>query len=386
MKESEWKVDPAEHSPARVNPVLTHRAERRHSLDGKWMFRLDPDDEGVKRGWFRRPASLKDSVNVPGCWQGQGHGHDGDDYIWDFRMETRTFRATYKGTGWYGKMFRVPGELRGRKLWLNFGGVHPSADVWVNGKKVGSHSAPFVPFAFDVTDVVRFGGENFLAVRVHEAHRYLGLAYGWQGNWSGLYRSVELTATGEAWLERLWIYPDVRGERLRIVGSVGGDDVPLTLSISAAPVRGKTVVRHDVVMDGPGGFAFALPITSPGLWSPDEPNLYRVDAVLRSGRAVLDAASERVGFLELSTKGKHFLINGEPYYMRGTGDFVANPETASPDTDRARWRKKLKTLRDYGYNYVRCQSYVPTPEYYDVADEVGLIIQSEPGMLGPWGR
>ncbi len=69
--------------------------------------------------------------------------------------------------------------------------------------------------------------------------------------------------------------------------------------------------------------------------------------------------------------------------MRGSGDFHDNPETGSPNTSRAHWRKCLRALRDMGYNYVRCQSFVPVPEYFDAADEVGLIVQSEMGMLGP---
>ncbi len=88
--------------------------------------------------------------------------------------------------------------------------------------------------------------------------------------------------------------------------------------------------------------------------------------------------------MDISASGKRISISGIPYFLRGTGDFVINPETGCPDTDRNRWRKKLKRLKDYGYNYVRCQSYAPTPEYLDVADEIGLVIQSEIGVLGAW--
>jgi len=384
MSGENWQADANERAPVRVNPVLTHPVERRRSLDGGWSFRLDPQDEGVRHGWFDGPARLIERVTVPGCWQGQGFGHDGEDYIWDFRMRARTFRATYKGTAWYGKTFRAPARRKDDRLWVNFGGVHPSAEVWLNGTRLGAHSAPFVPFGFDVTDLV-CGGENFLAVRVHEACRWLGLSLNWQGNWSGLYRGVELTTTGPAWIERLWLRPDVRSGVLRVLGEVRGAGGSMTLSVAATPPGGKRAATGEAALAGPGEFALDIPVRSPRLWSPDEPNLYRVDAALRSGGRALDAQSERAGFVELSTKGKHFLINGETYYMRGSGDFNVNPETASPDTDRDRWRRKLRTLRQYGYNYVRCQSYVPAPEYFDVADEVGLIVQGEMGMLGAWG-
>jgi len=116
-----------------------------------------------------------------------------------------------------------------------------------------------------------------------------------------------------------------------------------------------------------------IAVPDPQRWSPDSPALYEVDVRLLHDGLVMDAMTERIGFVKLSTRGRQFLINGEPYYLRGTGDFLSCPETGCPDTDRDRWRRKLRALRDYGYNYVRCQSYVYGPEYYDIADEVGNL-------------
>ncbi|MBM4049273.1 MAG: hypothetical protein FJ279_29595, partial [Planctomycetes bacterium] len=210
-----------ERSPVRVNPVVLHSAERRVGLDGEWQFRLDPKDEGRAGKWFAAPRHFRDRIQVPGCWQGQGFGHEGADTVWDFRLNLRTFRATYAGTGWYGKTFAAPEPWRGRRVWLNFGGAHPSADVWLNGQMLGSHSGPFVPFGYDITRLLRWGDENFLAVRIHERDRWMGHAFNWQGNWSGLYRSVELTATGHAWIEQCRLLPDVDDACLRVRASVG---------------------------------------------------------------------------------------------------------------------------------------------------------------------
>ncbi len=373
--------------PARVNPIIRHPDERRATLDGTWDFRLDPTDEGIDLGWHQDPSALQDRVRVPGCWQGQGFGHDGTDRIWDFQLDARVFKATYAGTGWYGRTFRIPLGWDGLRTWLDFGGVHPSADVWLNGTKLGSHSGPFLPFAFDITDRLRPDADNFLCVRVHEKDRWMGLAYNWQGKWSGLYRSVEMTATGGCWLDELAFAGDVDARCLRVRAGVGGTDEAL----SEAQLR--------IVLRSPDGYEAAqacckvgrgsqrrisVPVISPLAWSPEEPNLYQVDALLLRDGEVLDASSERVGFVKLSTRRKHFLINDQPYYMRGSGDFAVNPETGSPDTNRQRWRRKLAALREYGYNHVRCQSHVPTPEYLDAADEVGLLVQSEMGMLGAW--
>jgi hypothetical protein len=375
-------------APVRVNPILRHPAERRLCLDGIWKFRLDPRDEGIRKRWFATPNALAENIRVPGCWQGQGFGGEGKDLIWDFRLEARTFRATYKGTGWYGRSFRVPAAWRGQRLHLNFGGVHPSAEVWLNGVRLGENHEPFVPFGFDTTSIVHPGKENRLVVRVHEQARIFGMCFNYQGNWSGLYRGVELTATGPAFVRQARIHPEVKRQVVRIQVTVEGapsSPDPLRLRCVVRAIGGKTrPIQREFRIDGSTG-DFAVAVPSPRLWSPDSPNLYRVDLELRSAGRTLDALSERVGFVELSAKDHRFLINGEPYYMRGSGDFLAHPETGCPDTDRARWRRKLKNLRAYGYNYVRCQSYVPAPEYFDIADEVGLLVQSEMGMLGPWG-
>jgi hypothetical protein len=375
-------------APVRVNPVLLHPDELRLKLDGEWQFRLDPDERGLAERWYENSARLVDTIRVPGCWQGQGHGNDGLDEVWDFQILTRTFRATYKGTGWYAKRFELPAQWRGKRLWLNFGGAHPSAEVWLNGTRLGENGLPFVPFGFEVTQDALFAKTNVVTVRVHEQNREFGMVFNWQGNWSGLYRGVEVTGTGENHLEHLWLYPDAESRRIRIRTLIGGKLDPstsLSLKMSVAPSnRNSAVTTRTFVVGGPEG-NFEMEVPSPELWSPDSPSLYRVDAVLLRGNITVDSLSERTGFFKFSTAGKQMLINGEPYYMRGTGDFISCLETGSPDTDRDRWRRKLKALRDYGYNYVRCQSYLYSPEYFDVADEVGLIVQSEMGMLGALG-
>lgn len=373
----------------RINPVCLHPAECRQVLDEGWTFRLDPEDRGLAEGWAGQPDLFADPIAVPGCWQGQGFGHDGVDECRDFGLRARVFRATYRGTGWYCRRFAAPAAWRNKRIWVHFGGVHPTARVWLDGEPLGENHLPFAPFGFELTGRVTPGQEHILTVRVSEEDRLYGLAYSWQGNWSGLYRGVELSATGPTCLQSLELVPDGQEKRLTVRAGVDGKGGDLSLRLRLAPwTRGAG--------NGEGGPSWTLPIAGTRLdesisvataeaWTPDHPRLYRVDAELRQGRKVLEGRSERIGFVDLTQRDRHFRINGEPYYIRGTGEFTPYPETGSPDTDRERWRRKLQALRDYGYNQVRCQSYAPPPEYLDAADEVGLLIQSELGTLGAWG-
>ncbi|HPO51584.1 MAG TPA: glycoside hydrolase family 2 TIM barrel-domain containing protein [bacterium] len=370
--------------PARVNPLLRHKDEKSFDLGGQWLFTLDPQDKGIKEKWYVNKEVFSAKISVPGSWQGQGCGDESLDKIWDFRLKARVYRATYHGTGWYGKIFRIPQGWENKKIWIYFGGVHPSCEIWVNGKYIGSHSGPFVPFAFDITDVVERENDNFIAVRVSEKNRWLGLAFNWAGYWSGLYRTVELVGTGDAWVEHCWIHSDPVGKCMDFMIKTGGNQEDVDLEVFVKDPSGKQCGQITRT-SGHGKIVFSIPVKEGRLWTPETPFLYQVDVELKRNEEIVDCICERVGFLHLSTKDKHFLINNQPYYMMGTGDFSVNPETGCPDTDRQRWRKKLSVLRQYGYIYIRCQSYVPVPEYLDVADEVGLLVQSEIGMMGAWG-
>lgn len=380
-------------APCVVNPILRHVAEKRESLSGQWKFRLDPDDVGIQECWYENPASFYESISVPGSWQGQGFGKIEDDFVWDFSHVVRTFKATYKGTGWYCRTFLLNPGWQGSQVWLSFGGAHPTAEVWLNGVKLGVHHEPFVPFGFNITKMVQLGQENIIAVRISETDRQYGMSFSWQGSWSGLYRDVELTATGETYLKSCKLYADVDKKTVTIRVQTGGSGRMAwvraaigRLGICPRPDTERYEAETEVVFEVVNGVAEqTIPVNSPLLWSPDAPNLYRADIVLLDGEQILDASSERFGFTKLACVGKQIQVNDQPYFIRGSGDFISCPETGCPDWNRDRWRERLRTLRSYGYNQIRLQSYVYGPEYYDIADEVGLIIQSEMGMLGGWG-
>lgn len=369
-------------APVRVNPIIVHPDERRIKLDGEWHFSLDPDEQGLKERWFENENKIDKPIQVPGCWQAQGFGYQEKRELAERRGPAQTFRAMYAGTAWYAKTFSVPSEWNGSRVLLNFGGVSPSAEIWLNGIRLGENQLPFAPFGFEVSKLFK-AGENTVVVRVHEEARALALVYNMQGEWSGLYRSVELTATGKHSIEEFRVYPELDRKRMRIRARIGGwekSDKPLMLRITTQALAGGTALAVQIPVESEI-VEYCLDVPNPLAWSPEDPQLYKIDGVLEDSGNILDALTERAGFVKLTTSGKHFLINDQPYFMRGHGDFPAYPETVSPDTDRKRWIRKLKVLRDYGYNHVRCNSFVHPPEYFDAADEVGLLVQSEMGTL-----
>lgn len=369
-------------SPVVVNPLYPQ--DNRTKLDGLWKFKLDRMDNGVLEKWYLCPEIFFESIKVPGCWQGQGFGDNSTEYHKEFGIPIKAFQATYEGTGWYAKEFSFKKSSQDERVWLNFGGINPTAEIWLNGVFLGENHSPLAPFSFEVSSVIK--AENFLAIRVSETDRLLGLTYYYCGKWSGIYRDVEITTTGHGYIDQLSILPDAETGKVTCKAAlcdIGNLDQP-ELRIGVYSAEGVLVVSS-VFAAGEGLLEYEVQVDNNKLWSPEDPYLYRVNVTLESKGSISDSQSERIGFVELGSEGKHFLINKQPYYMRGTGDFHENPITGSPDTDRDNWRKRLQALKDYGYLYVRCQTFVPVPEYFDAADEVGLLIQSEMGVLGPIG-
>ncbi|MBI2619568.1 MAG: alpha-glucosidase C-terminal domain-containing protein [Ignavibacteriales bacterium] len=131
-------------------------------LEGEWLFKVDSLDQGIAERWFSPDHQKSDwqLVELPSYWD--RYGLEG-----------------YDGVGWYAKSVEL-GDSTG-PLAVFFEGVDDDADVWVNGKTVGSHTGYSDAFYLDVTDAVK-PGINEIVVRVND-HSGPG----------GIYRPVLIT-------------------------------------------------------------------------------------------------------------------------------------------------------------------------------------------------
>ena len=137
-------------------------AQDRMSLDGKWEFATDPDDQG-RAGWFKAGTVLAGArpIEVPGCWEAQGVGD-----------EDSMFRHKYVGRAWYRRRFAVPEAWNGHRVFLTMADVHRRARVWVNGHDLGERVGFLANFEFEVTEFVTAGRRRSWRSRwIHDAGR-----------------------------------------------------------------------------------------------------------------------------------------------------------------------------------------------------------------------
>lgn len=364
-------------SPLLVNPLARPALD----LNGKWAYLVDPYDNGYfdyrlnpwdnqdpvrggyaqDRVWTEENKSelieyaFDDSVTlyVPRDWNSQ------DDKL-----------LYYEGSVWYRRKFDAPAELEGKRLILYFGGANYRADVYLNGRKLGTHIGGFTPFQFEVTGRLNPTG-NSLVVRINNKRFPEGVPTvntDWW-NYGGLTRDVRLIEVPETYVTDYRVQLE-RGPGDRITASVRLD----------GPRRQQQVriripeLKVDVPVTTDANGVASTEITPQGLerWSPESPKLYEVEIV-----AETDRAGERIGFRTIETRGREILLNGKPVFLRGICIHEENPIRGGRAATIDDARMLLTWTKELGCNYARLAHY-PHNEYMArLADEMGILLWEE---------
>ena len=381
-------------SLAVVNPVLQSPHQRVISLAGEWDFCTDPDSAGVKEGWMRPGATWPSSVAmpVPSNWESHGIGEPGMSTPWNAHWDQapRPLRHIYIGAAWYRKTLTVPADWKGRRIWLKIGGVRAQGWFWVNGTPV-AHSFTYCGTnKYDITDLVKPGKTAVIVAQIrNDVPSRMGLA-GICHIWGGISRDVEIESTPNIFLSNMECFGNFDAKNVAVrcqfehPHNVKGKTVDVEVRLrladrSAADELAKE--RFTVTLNEQGSTVFTRVMTPTVFraWSPETPHLYVADVTLyeRGGKTPVHGWTERFGIKKMEIRGDRFYLNGKPYFLRGYGDDYVYPLTFISPADRDTHRKNLRIARDAGFNYVRHHTHCEIPEYYDAADELGIMVQPE---------
>jgi len=375
-----------EATPAVVNPVLRSKLRQTISLDGEWDFAVDPQQQGEKEHWYRPDVPLPDAmkIKVPGCWEAQSVGGEGASVSVTPEQRNRPLRGSYVGTAWYKKRVTIPPEWRGKELWLKFGGVHAQGWFWANGTFL-SHDACYCgTYKYRVTDLVGADGSLVIAAKVrNDVPSGKGL-FGWIHRFGGLYRSVELDATPPVLVDYAYVQgdPDAKTAAVHVtLRSAAADAQPVEVDVTIATLDGRQAGRTSETVTIEGGQTSEVVITAAldpfEAWSPEHPHLYRADIVLKRDGGPSDGWVERFGVRKWEVRGGEFFLNNRPHFVRGFGDDWVYPLTICSPASREVHREHLGLARKFGFNYVRHHTHCEIPEFFDAADELGIMVQPE---------
>ena len=363
--------------PAVVNPVVEQPAADVVSLRGTWKFacpeRERPHRNGVWGKFFLAEWPDARDIQVPGCWEAQGVGEPGDGECWDPKWDNsqKPIRHKYMGSGWYRKDVEIPVAWAGKRIWIKFGGLRSVGWVWVNGNQVALIDNYCATVKYEITDFVKPGGTARVVVQVdNRTPSRKGLVSSMH-KWGGILRDVELEATPQTFIDDAWVRGDFDRRACEVhVATAGGADARVRVNVEGE------IAEAPVARDG-GETVVALPLRKFRMWSPEHPNLYTAAVDLVVGGQVVHTRRERFGVRKFEVRGKEFYLNGRPFFVRGFGDDSVYPITGVSPADRDYHRNHLLKARAAGFNYVRLHTHCELPEYFEVADEVGIMIQPE---------
>jgi hypothetical protein len=310
----------------------------------------------------------------------------------------------WRGWGWYRKHLSISPQHRGRRVFLEFDGVQKHSRVYMNGVPVGEHKGGYTSFSVDVTDAVRFGSDNVIAVAVSNRRDDLagGIPPMTAGNFNvygGIYRDVRLVVKdalhfpfqGAADHEGgVWVTtPEVSAATgtVRVRSWIRNDHRTAQRATLATEIRdpnGAVVatLREERTI-APGAVAAfdqtTGPLSNPRLWSPQTPDLYRVTSSIVRNGAVLERIENPLGFrwFQWDRASNRLILNDKPIVIAGTNRHQDYPWLGDAIPKRLHERELREIRRDLGHNFIRAAHYPNDPLVYDMTDRLGLITVEE---------
>ena len=337
-------------------------------LSGIWECKCDPDLAGEANGWANGLTGAR-PMAVPGSWNEQYE--DLFDYL---------------DLAWYVKKVYVPSCWQGQRVFARVGSAVYLSTVYLNGVKIGSHEGGHLPFAFEITDQIKWGEENTLAISVENDLKPSRVPSGnMPGSdmsmfmstpkttydfypFAGIHRPVVLYSVPQTYIEDVTVVTTIEPEA----------QVKVTVKLNAA-VSGKGSVQvkgdHAAIeasLTFANGVAEAtLTVPEAHLWSDKDPYLYDLTVASED-----DSYSLKVGIRTIAVDGGKVLLNGQPVKLNGFGrheDFIASGKGLNLPLVV----KDYQLMRWTGANSYRTSHYPYSEEEMQMADREGFLIIDE---------
>jgi beta-galactosidase len=290
--------------------------------------------------------------------------------------------------GWYRRAFEIPATDAGRRIVLEFDGAFRGALIFVNGCFIGRNDNGYVPFRFDLSDFLVYGGKNFVVVRIDAS-----FGDGWFYEGAGIYRHVWLTKTDPLHLSRWESYvrteikPDVTVLSLgTVVDNRTTQSANPRVHWQILDPEGRTVAVAEaapqvISADGTATFNAAAELRPPALWSLETPHLYSAVVTVETAGRIHDLERVNFGVRDIAFDAdKGFFLNGKPVKIKGTCNHQDHAGVGSALPDRLQGYR-LGILRDMGCNAVRSSHNMPAPEWVEACERTGMMLMCETRLM-----
>lgn len=331
----------------------------------------------------------------------------------------------YQGPGWYRTLLEVDNPYPSGRTLLEFEGAGQKTDVYVYTRKVASHVGGYDAWTADITEAVaafsadpvcrkQFGGKIPVIVRCDNSRDREMIPSDMSdfNLYGGLYRYVNLVYVPAVHFREIRVdaATDERGK----VGTVALDllfsgfsrreadgrtgslkRIPVELTVRMTAPDGREVYTDsrqlqqlptaEADAEAPAGCTWLhvadLNVKRPQLWSPSQPDLYRVELQLVCGADTL-RAEERFGFRHFRfEENGPFYLNGSRLLLRGTHRHEDHAGVGAALTEEM-MRREMEQIKAMGANFIRLGHYQQSEIILRLCDELGILVWEEI----PWCR
>jgi len=375
-----------------IGVLQSAEAQQQSRLTQPWEFireDLGSAWEAVRPVTDGSPESvpLWEKVTLPHCFNARDAVDPDQNY--------------YEGPGWYRTVLELQNPYAQGRTLLHFEGAGQKTDVYIYTTKAGSHTGGYDEWTVDITDAVqqflqspaakRYKGKVPLEIRCSNARdaEMIPSTMSDFNVYGGLYRNVNLVYTPALSFDQLHIQAraDAQGKEGQVdLSAVFRNPQHMkeaSLEISIQDPAGKTVHQwsQQISTTDDEQALHHLVIKKPALWSPALPQLYTVQARIKSaaGEAVWNG---RFGFRSfIFTDHGPFLLNGKRLLLQGTHRHEDGAGVAAALTDDM-IRREMQLIKDMGANFIRLGHYQQSRLVLDLCDSLGILVWEEI----PWCR
>lgn len=332
-------------------------------LDGDWAFDFYSSIHEIPVDFSEIPQlALTKEIPVPSCIQ--NHGYDAHQYVnVSFPIPYDPPYTPYDNPcGVYRRTFDLE-SLGDEKYYLNFEGVDSNLYLWINGHFVGYDQVTHSNSEFDVSDYLQ-EGSNEITVLVMKW--CVGTYFEDQDKFrtTGITRSVYLVTREK---EGIWDYKI---------------ETPLNLQQQTGTLNFKTPYEGQIsytlfdpegneVLQGSGKKEFSLAVENCRYWTAETPTLYTL-IIEANGEFI----REKIGFREFTIQDRVLYLNGKPIKLYGVNHHDSHPDLG-PSMLKNDYYEEMLRMKALHMNGIRTAHYPKSPEFYELADEMGFYIISE---------
>ena len=368
--------------------VALGTSAQRHteSLNFGWEFRLN--NEGV---WKKIDVPHDFQIEQPWVAPASDEKADETDVAANIksRLSSRGFKEMGKG---YYRYHLTPSEdMQGQRVLLDFEGIMYTADVLVNGQRVGGTDYGYIGFEVDITDHLKYG-ENLIEVIADT--REPGNSRWYTGG--GLFRNVSLVTTPkDLYFGRHPLYITTRDNRYVSISAEFTNrtkDQATHIAIQIVSPDGETVYndtvtlkRHRMARTQEARIATDVEIPSPKLWDTDTPYLYTAKAqLLREDGTTADETCDAFGIRTVEIGPEFGLkLNGRKVLLKGYANHHTLGALGAAAYPRA-IEKRILLMKQFGINHIRCSHNPYSTDFMKLCDKHGILVVDE--IYDKWTR